>query len=142
MKKIFIIFASCLVMANSNAELEEIFGNSGNGDNCGSDYQCESLCCQKSAGVCGAHNPTGEKPEFCNKPAGESCIISEFCSSYSVTVCNIYKIGLKPDGTQACTLKCSVKQVRGSCVNKVCQAPRIPPVPHFDPNDCSNAIDP
>jgi hypothetical protein len=79
MKKIFLIMTSLFLITTANASLEEIFGNADNGDSCVSDYQCESLCCNKSV---------------------------------------------------------------GNCVNETCQGAVQPPVPPFDPNDCSQAIDP
>jgi hypothetical protein len=142
MKFVYLIIVSCFLISTTNASLEEIFGNAGNGDNCASDYQCESLCCNKNLGYCGPHNPTGEVLRFCNKPIGESCITSEFCNSESVVVCKIYKSGTKLDGTPACIMRCPSTKIRGTCVNETCQGPRVPPIPPFDPNDCSQAIDP
>ena len=49
MKKLCLIIVSSFLMLAANASLEEIFGNAGDGDQCVSDYQCESLCCQKSS---------------------------------------------------------------------------------------------
>lgn len=142
MKNLFLIIVSCFFMSSAGAGLEEIFGNADAGDSCRSDYQCESLCCNKNIGICGSHNPSAEEPRFCNKPAGESCITSEFCATYDVVVCNIYKTGTNADGSLACIMRCPVQMARGTCVNDACRAPRQLPVPPFDPSDCSKAVDP
>lgn len=141
MKNLFLILASYLLMSTANADISEIFGNGQEQDSCKSDYQCESLCC-KATGECGAHNPNGREPQFCNKSSGQSCITSEFCSSYTVSICKIYKTGNRPDGTVTCNLSCRPVDLTASCVNQICKPPIQPPIPPFDSRDCSQAIDP
>lgn len=69
-------------------------------------------------------------------------VCSEKCPTYSVPICQIFKTGLTTDGTVACALRCKETLVRGQCINSECKAPSVPPVPDFDPNDCSDAVDP
>lgn len=127
------------------ANLDEIFGNAGNGDQCQSDYQCESLCCDQTKGICNPHDPTAKKPVFCSKKVGGQCLTSEFCKSEFVETCKLVKVGISPvTGKVICSLRCPAIETRGSCVNGSCQAPKIPPMPPYDPAnpDCSNAVDP
>lgn len=143
MKNILLIIVTILFMNNANARLDEIFGNGGNGDQCQSDYQCESLCCDQNSGVCNPHDPKAKKPIFCSKKIGEMCITSLFCKSEFIQTCKIVKIGHNSEGKPICALRCPAVETHGSCVNGYCQAPKIPPVPPFDPSnpDCSNAVD-
>ncbi len=141
MKKLIVI-ASLFIMATASANLEEIFGNGNTGDYCRSDYECGSLCCHKSSSRCGEHDSTGGGAISCNKSAGDSCITSEFCKAEVVVICKIYKTGTNPDGSPACVMRCPAVEVRGACVNNICRGPIQPPIPPFDPNDCSQAIDP
>lgn len=142
MKIIVSLIVSFFVAYSASANLEEIFGNAPVGDHCRSDYQCESLCCSTTSKVCNPHNPKNETPQYCNKPSGERCVASEFCEAYSVVVCKLVKAGTNADGSQACTLRCPTQLVRGSCVNNYCEAPSQPPIPRYDPRDCSEAVDP
>ena len=57
MKNIFLIIVTIFHMNTAFANLEEIFSNAENGDQCQSDYQCQSLCCDQSKGLCNPHDP-------------------------------------------------------------------------------------
>jgi hypothetical protein len=144
MKKIIfiIVLVSSIFSITANASLEEILGNGEIGSSCQSDYECESFCCNSSIGSCTPHAPKELPPVFCNKTNGQSCITSEFCNVTSVMSCKIVKSGLKADGSLKCELRCPSIKVHGDCVDKICQPPVQLPVPHFDPDDCSQAIDP
>lgn len=104
-------------------------------NSCNSDFECANFCCDKNTNSCSTESA-------CNKPAGESCITSSFCQSYPAVVCKVVKSGYNSDGSQACTLRCPSVMLQGSCTNGICNAPFQPPVPPFDPRDCSNAVDP
>lgn len=119
-----------------------VVGNQEIGANCTSDFECSSLCCNQSTGSCAPHNPNGTTPIFCSKTAGQQCVSKEFCTQEPVVTCKVVKSGYKPDGTVACTLRCPAVMTYGDCKGGVCIPPVQPAVPAFDPNDCSNAVDP
>lgn len=112
------------------------------GGNCNSDYECNSLCCNSSTGSCTPHDPTAKDPLFCSKGYGQSCISKEFCKMESIVTCKVVKSGMKADGTQACSLRCPTVPTFGDCIENTCIPPKQPPIPPFDPNDCSKAEDP
>lgn len=135
------ILLSCLFLSFSTyANLQEIFGHSYTGDKCGSDFECESLCCNQE-GTCAEHDPSSRPAKFCSKPAGAECMTSDFCETYEMMRCRIYKVGTRSDGSITCTLRCPIVVVKGNCINSICSAPKSFPVPNFDPNDCSQAVD-
>lgn len=112
------------------------------GSSCTSDYECNSLCCNNSTASCAPHDPNKEFPVFCSKSYGQSCVSKEYCAIKNVVTCKIVKAGMKADGTQACSMRCRPVPTFGDCNNNICIPPTNPPVPPFDPNDCSNAVDP
>ncbi|MDD4976955.1 MAG: hypothetical protein PHY93_21565, partial [Bacteriovorax sp.] len=112
------------------------------GGNCTNDFECNSLCCNSSKGSCAPHNPDGADPIFCTKEYGQHCMSKEFCKIESVVTCKIVKSGMKADGTQACTLRCPAVPTFGDCIENTCVPPKNLPIPSFDPNDCSQAVDP
>lgn len=140
MKNIFLIIVTIFYMNTAFASLEEIFGNADNGDQCQSDYQCQSLCCDQSKGICNPHDPTAKNPIFCSKKVGEQCLTSQFCKAEYVATCKLVKTGYGPTGEIQCALRCPAVETRGSCVNGYCQEPKAPPMPSLD--DCSSAVDP
>ena len=117
-------------------------GNLSVGQDCGSDYQCESLCCSKSTGTCANHNPDSDA--FCSKTPGQECVAQEFCREEMVQTCYKVSTGVNSNGEATCALRCYYVPTYGSCVEGVCVAPDTPDVPTFDPNDpqCGDAIDP
>ena len=119
-----------------------VIGNQEIGSNCSSDYECSSLCCNQSTGSCAPHNPNGTSPLFCNKTAGQQCVSKEFCQQIAVVTCKIVKSGFKADGTAACTLRCPAVMTYGDCKSGSCVPPVQPAVPAFDPNNCTQAVDP
>lgn len=118
-----------------------IVGNQPIGDNCSSDYECSTLCCNQSTGTCAPHNPNGIQPVACSKTAGQQCISKEFCKPEFVATCKVVR-GPIVDGKLTCTLRCPAVETYGNCRNGICTPPATPPVPAFDPNNCSNAVDP
>ncbi len=132
MRKIF--YALCFLMLSFNSFSQD------DGSRCSTDLECDSLCCNNSTATCSAHNPAGNL--FCAKESGETCITNEFCRSYAVTECKLVKSGYNSDGSPACTLRCPSVMKQGSCIENICQAPMNPPVPNYDPKDCSKAVDP
>jgi len=119
-----------------------VIGNQEIGANCSSDYECSSLCCNQSTGSCAPHNPNGTSQFFCSKSAGQQCVSKEFCQQIAVVTCKIVKSGFKADGTAACTLRCPAVMTYGDCKSGSCVPPVQPAVPAFDPNNCTQAVDP
>ena len=122
-----------------------VIGNQPIGDNCSSDYECSSLCCNQSTGSCAPHNPNGTAPISCNKTAGQRCVAKEFCKPEYVATCKLVKLPtLSADGKVQCTLRCPAVETYGECTGGYCVPPAIPAVPTFDPAnpDCTNAVDP
>lgn len=122
-----------------------VIGNQPVGDNCSSDYECSSLCCNLSTGSCAPHNPNGASPILCNKTAGQRCVAREFCKPEYVETCKLVKLpGLSADGKVQCTLRCPSVLTYGECTAGYCVPPAIPASPTFDPAnpDCTNAVDP
>lgn len=118
-------------------------GNREIGTSCTSDYQCGSLCCNSSTGVCAPHNPTATTPLYCGKLAGQSCVSQEFCAKEAVPVCKLYKNGYNTDGTVKCTVRCPTVETYGTCVGGTCVAPTgSTDTSSFDLTTCSGAIDP
>lgn len=137
----YLMVLGFLFAFNAHANLEEIFGNGDRGDECLSDYQCQSLCCSRDTGTCRPHDPDANQPVFCQKPVGEQCVAHEFCKSEYIPVCKVVK-GPSINGKLTCTLSCPLVLTQGKCKKGVCTRIAPPPVPPFDPNDCSNAVDP
>ena len=121
-----------------------VIGNQPIGDNCTSDFECSSLCCNQATGSCAPHDPNNTiAPAFCAKTAGQQCISKEFCKPEFVATCKIVKLPTpNPDGTAACTLRCPAVETYGECKAGVCLPPAVPAVPIFNPADCSQAVDP
>ena len=119
-----------------------IVGNQEVGANCSSDFECSSLCCDQSRQACAPHDPNGAAPVACSKSPGQQCVAKEFCKPQFVETCKIVKLPNNPDGTAACALRCPSVETYGDCVGGYCKPPVIPPVPAFDPKDCSKAVDP
>lgn len=122
-----------------------VIGNQPIGDNCSSDYECSSLCCNQSTGSCAPHNPNGTVPVSCSKTAGQRCVAKEFCKPEYVATCKLVKLpNLSAEGKVQCTLRCPAVETYGECTAGYCVPPAIPAVPTFDPAnpDCTNAVDP
>lgn len=119
-----------------------IIGNQEIGTSCTSDFECSSLCCNSSTGTCAPHNPNGAAPAFCGKNSGQRCVAKEFCKPQIVAVCKIIKLPPLTDGTPQCTRRCTPTETYGACTGGFCIPPAIPPVPAYDPADCSKAVDP
>lgn len=121
-----------------------VIGNQPVGNNCTSDFECSSLCCNQSTGSCTPHDPNSTTaPVFCSKTAGQRCVAKEFCKPEYVATCKIYKLPTpNPDGTVACTLRCPAIETYGECKAGICQPPAIPAVPIFNPADCKDAENP
>ncbi len=119
-----------------------VVGNQEVGSNCTSDYECSSLCCNQSTGSCAPHTPNGTAPVLCSKSAGQSCVAQEFCAKEYVPTCKVVRTGYRSDGTMTCDLRCPAVETYGVCKQGMCYPPVNPPVPTYNPNDCSNAVDP
>ena len=120
-------------------------GSLGVGVSCTSDYECSSLCCNRSTGKCAVHDTSdADNPVYCSKPSGDTCVAKEWCAIQNVTTCYIVKSGYDAQGNLTCASRCYNVPTHGDCKNGSCVAPAIPTQPPFDPSnpDCSTAIDP
>lgn len=117
-------------------------GNFSTGQNCSSDFQCSSLCCNTATGKCADHSTSLQV--YCGKSPGQQCITKEFCRKENIQQCFVVKTGTNNQGQQTCALRCYNVPTHGDCRNGVCTPPPIPEVPTFDPAnpDCSGAVDP
>jgi hypothetical protein len=115
-------------------------GNLGIGESCGSDYQCNSLCCRN--GICSVHTSTeDEEPVLCSKSPGQTCAAKEWCRQDNIQECKIIATGTDTQGNVTCALRCYNVPTFGECRNGICIPPTPPAVPIFDPAnpDCSQA---
>jgi hypothetical protein len=115
------------------------------GQNCTSDLQCSTLCCNQSEGRCQVHSNSSVPPILCSKPSGQSCIAKEWCVKETVRECFIIKTGSNSVGESTCELRCYNRLKHGDCRNGTCTPPEPPQDPVFnpaDPNRCDQAIDP
>lgn len=121
-------------------------GNKIIGENCSTDLECSSLCCNKTSGQCAPHNTLLSPPVLCSKPIGDSCISKEWCQKTTVRKCYIVKTGTDPvSGKTTCNQICYDVPEYGECASGVC----IPPVQEnyapFDPSAegaCDGAVPP
>jgi hypothetical protein len=123
---------------------DERIGYLGIGETCSSDFQCSSLCCDQSRGVCSVHVISEEETTLCAKAPGQTCVDMQFCRKENLTTCYVVKTGTNPLGKIECALRCYYTPTFGRCRNGICVSPLQPSVPRFDPvnPDCSEAIDP
>lgn len=119
----------------------DVVGNLSVGENCGTDYECSSLCCGPSTNTCMPHVNNTLEQVFCAKYPGQRCVAKEFCRQENVSECIIVKT---PQAAQACSLRCYNVPTFGDCVNGTCIPPVSKAIPAFDPlnPDCTNAVDP
>ncbi|MCK5882994.1 MAG: hypothetical protein KAG61_04840 [Bacteriovoracaceae bacterium] len=111
-----------------------------NATKCGSDFQCQSLCCSRT-GTCKEHKLTDAADILCGKSPGQSCVAKEWCKPQSVQVCKIYKMSeTTTSGQPKCKVYCLPEKVFGNCVNGSCQTPDTPtPEVITDDFNCSGA---
>lgn len=127
----------CIPKSNSKKDER---GNRSVGDVCQSDYECQSLCCNKSTGTCRPHDlRTGQ---LCAKSPGEFCIDQSFCATKSMPICRLYKNGFNTDGSPKCVVRCPNVEQFGSCIDHVCRELIQENPTEFDLNTCKGAIDP
>jgi hypothetical protein len=132
------IVSQCIEDAN-------VTGNKVTGESCQTDFECASLCCNRSSGTCAVHDTTQNPAVLCSKPSGDQCIAKEWCQKHSVTRCYIVKTGFDALGAVTCAKRCFTYQEFGDCKNGICAPPPTPEQPIFnetDPNRCNDAIDP
>jgi hypothetical protein len=125
-------------------ESDDVQGLRATGEVCKYDYDCASLCCDKSTGVCGVQIISEQETYLCSKAPGQTCVTKEFCRKENITSCYVVKTGTSVTGKQECALRCYNTPTFGDCRNGYCIAPSNPPVPAFNPTnpDCTTAIDP
>lgn len=121
-------------------------GGLGEGTACNNDFECTSLCCG-SAGVCSPHNTKLTTPIYCEKEAGQACVISEFCKREPVTQYKKVKTGIDPNtGRVTCAWFPTVVQKNGSCVSNICRPPTQDSAPatidYTQANACTDAVNP
>lgn len=118
-------------------------GNQGTGQSCQSDFECASLCCNQTKGVCSDHNSDTLEQVLCSKVPGQSCVSREFCRVENVRECYIIKTK-DADGNDSCEKRCYNVPTYGDCVDGMCRQPPTPTEPPFDPTDpnrCQGALD-
>ncbi len=118
-------------------------GNREIGEGCTTDFQCASLCCNRTSGLCSPHNSLISPAVLCSKPIGDFCIAKEWCQKSAITKCLIVKTGTNALGETTCRQQCYTTQEFGDCKNGVCVAPEQPVIETFDPNAdgaCDNAV--
>lgn len=122
----------------------DVIGNLATGEQCSSDYECSSFCCNQSTNTCAVHVNSEDQQVLCGKSPGQSCVAKEWCRKENIPKCYVVKTGMTPEGQQLCALRCYNVPTFGNCINRVCVAPIPEPPPAFDPlnPDCSNAMDP
>jgi len=119
-------------------------GNRGVGENCESDFQCASLCCNRGTGACAVHTNIGSEPVLCGKSPGEQCVAKEWCRKENLSDCYIVRTGTSPTGVVECALRCYNIPTHGTCRGGFCLSPQPNAVPTFDPTNpnCTSARDP
>jgi hypothetical protein len=118
--------------------------NLSNGASCTTDLQCQSLCCNRTSGLCSPHNTLVSPAVTCSKPVGDYCIAKEWCQKVPITKFLIVRTGTDAQGNTTCRLQAYITQEYGDCKNGVCVAPPQELPPDFDPNnpDCTDAVPP
>jgi hypothetical protein len=107
-------------------------GNFPVGENCSSDYQCSSLCCQATTGRCGVHDSTLNPAVLCQKAAGETCVSKEWCRKEPVVDCYVVLTGTDVQGKPTCALKCFNVLKFGECKSGVCTPPEPGQIADFN----------
>ncbi len=118
-------------------------GNRIVGDSCTTDFECTSLCCNRTTGKCAAHNTILTPAVLCSKPIGEFCIAKEWCQKSPITKCLIVKTGTDSSGNTTCRQQCYTTQEFGDCKNGACTPPVQEPIVPVDttaPGACDNAV--
>lgn len=119
-------------------------GNRIIGESCTTDLECSSLCCNRSSGLCAAHNTLTSPPVSCSKPIGDYCIAKEWCQKSPVVKCLIVKGPNDPNtGAITCNQQCYTTQEYGDCKAGICTAPFQASIPVFDPSApgaCDTAV--
>lgn len=119
-------------------------GNRVIGDSCTTDLECSSLCCNRSSGLCAAHNTLSSPAVLCSKPIGDFCIAKEWCQKSPVIKTLIIKGPNNPNtGAVTCSQYSYTVQEYGDCKAGVCTAPFQATIPVFDPNApgaCDGAV--
>lgn len=122
-----------------------IQGNRTTGDACVSDFQCLSICCNRTTGLCASHNTILTSPVLCSKPIGDTCIAKEWCQRSPVTKCLIVKTGTDSQGNVTCRQQCYTTNEYADCKAGICVPPFQDTISPFDPNAanaCDDAVDP
>jgi hypothetical protein len=117
-------------------------GNRGTGESCSTDFDCASLCCNQTTGVCSDHINNEQEQVLCSKVPGQACVTKEYCRQENVRKCYIITT-TDTNGNPSCEKKCFSVQEFGDCINGVCHPPDPEPEPAFDPLDpdrCADAI--
>lgn len=118
-------------------------GNKIIGENCSTDLECSSLCCNRTSGLCAPHNTLLAPAVLCSKPIGDSCIAKEWCQKTTIVKCFVIKTGTDTLGNTTCRRQCYNVEQFGDCKGGVCVSPPQDTIIPFDPNDpnaCNNAV--
>jgi hypothetical protein len=122
------LVSQCLSDTNSE-------GNYPVGENCSSDYQCSSLCCNASIGRCAVHDLSQNLPVYCAKSPGETCVAKEWCRKEPIVDCYLVDTGLDSQGRPTCALRCYNVMKHGDCKNGSCVPPAAGTVDSFNPSE-------
>lgn len=113
------------------------------GEDCNTDYDCESLCCNSTTKVCSPHVSSETESVLCSKSVGQHCISRQWCKEEMVKVCNLYKMASDSQGNLTCGIRCFYQKTFGDCINNVCQTPDDQLyLGDTTDLDCSEALDP
>jgi hypothetical protein len=118
-------------------------GNRDIGDQCASDLECSTLCCNPNSATCSPHNTSVTPAFLCSKPMGDYCIAKEWCQKSTVVKCYVIKTGIDNLGNVTCRQQCYNVEEFGDCKNGICIPPFQAAIPSFDPslqNACDNAV--
>lgn len=115
-----------------NPDQFEIFDHKKIGETCTAQTECASGCCG-TGGTCQVHLP--DSGVQCHQPPGQSCLTKEFCREETVQECKVYQVGFDAIGEPTCALRCTNVQMKGECLDHVCQPVQVPKPEPFDPND-------
>ena len=118
-------------------------GNREIGDQCTSDLECSTLCCNPTSAQCAPHNTSVIPALLCSKPVGDFCIAKEWCQKSTVVKCYVIKTGIDNLGNITCRQQCYNVEEFGDCKNGICLPPVQAPIPSFDPtlpNACAKAV--
>ena len=113
------------------------------GEQCTTDLDCSTLCCNPNTSQCSPHNTNVTPALLCSKPIGDYCIAKEWCQKSTVVKCYVIRTGIDNLGNITCRQQCYNMEEFGDCKNGICLPPVQAQIPTFDPtlpDACANAV--